>query len=262
MSALFHHDVTDGVLTIWNCNAARRNALSPDYYAGLLQGLERAGAENAIVAVVLAGEGGFFCSGGDLNSLKERREMTEDARRAQIEKLNTIIRAVKACPKPVIAAVEGGAAGAGLSIAMACDMIVAGESAKFTLAYVKAGLVPDGGATYTLMQALPRATVARMAMLGLPVDASRMYAMGAVSELVTDKDVLPRAHALAQQVGQGPAEAIAVIKGLMNAAETATLEDQLKAERNAMAHALGGDEAAEGISAFLNKRTPRFRDGA
>ncbi|SHJ30638.1 Enoyl-CoA hydratase [Shimia gijangensis] len=259
MSALFRHEVTNGVLTIWNCNAPRRNALSAEYYAGLIQGLQRASSEDDIVAVVLAGEGGFFCSGGDLNSLKQRRDMSEEARRAQIERLNDIIRALKSCPKPVIAAVEGGAAGAGLSIAMACDMIVAGDSAKFTLAYVKAGLVPDGGATYTLMQAMPRATVARMAMLGLPLDAARMYALGAISELAPDADVLSRAHGLAVQVGQGPAEAIATIKGLLNSAETATLEQQLQAERNAMARALGGDEAAEGISAFLNKRSPRFR---
>ena len=259
MSALFRHEVTDGILTIWNCNAARRNALSPEYYRGLLQGLERATQESTIVAVILAGEGGFFCSGGDLNSLKERRDMTEAARRDQIENLNNIICSLKSCPKPVIAAVEGGAAGAGLSIAMACDMIVAGQSAKFTLAYVKAGLVPDGGATYSLMQAMPRATVARMAMLGEPLDAPRMYALGAVTEVVADADVLDKAQSLAMAIGQGPEKAISTIKTLINSAETATLEEQLSAERNAMAHALGGAEGAEGIRAFLGKRKPVFR---
>ena len=259
MSALFRHEVTDGVLTIWNCNAARRNALSPEYYAGLLQGVDRAAQEASIVAVILAGEGGFFCSGGDLNSLKQRRDMTEDARRDQIENLNNIIRALKSCPKPVIAAVEGGAAGAGLSIAMACDMIVAGQSTKFTLAYVKAGLVPDGGATYSLMQAMPRATVARMAMLGMPLDAARMYALGAVTEVVADAEVLSQARSLAISIGQGPKEAIAAIKALMNSAETATLNEQLTAERDAMARVLGGAEGAEGISAFLGKRKPVFR---
>lgn len=259
MSALFRHEITDGVLTIWNCNAARRNALSPEYYSGLVQGLDRAAQETSIVSVILAGEGGFFCSGGDLNSLKQRRDMTEDARRDQIENLNNIIRALKSCPKPVIAAVEGGAAGAGLSIAMACDMIVAGQSAKFTLAYVKAGLVPDGGATYSLMQAMPRATVARMAMLGMPLDAARMYALGAVTEVVADAEVLTQARSLAISIGQGPKEAIAAIKALMNSAETATLNEQLTAERDAMARALGGPEGAEGISAFLGKRKPVFR---
>lgn len=259
MSALFRHEIVDGVLTIWNCNATRRNALSPEYYMGLLQGLNRVANEGSIVAVILAGEGGFFCSGGDLNSLKQRRDMTEAARRDQIENLSNIIRALKSCPKPVIAAVEGGAAGAGLSIAMGCDMIVAGKSAKFTLAYVKAGLVPDGGATYSLMQAMPRATVARMAMLGEPLDAARMYALGAVTEVVEDADVLDKARDLAIAIGQGPEMAIATIKALVNSAETATLEEQLTAERDAMAHALGTTEGAEGISAFLNKRKPVFR---
>lgn len=259
MTALFRHDIADGVLTIWNCNAARRNALSPEYYAGLIQGLQMASADAQIAAVILAGEGGFFCAGGDLNSLQQRREMTEQARRDQIENLNAIIRAIKSCRKPVIAAVQGGAAGAGLSIAMACDMIVAGEGAKFTLAYVKAGLVPDGGATFALMQAMPRATLARMAMLGTPLDADRMYALGAVTEVVADADVLAQARRLAMDLAQGPEDAIATIKGLLNSAETATLDAQLTAERDAMARALGGTEAAEGISAFLGKRKPVFR---
>lgn len=259
MSTLWRHQIEDGVLTIWNCNAARRNALSPEYYTGLMQGLELASADRDIVAVILAGEGGFFCSGGDLNSLKQRREMSEAARRDQIENLHDIIRGIKACPKPVIAAVEGGAAGAGMSIAMACDLIVAAKRARFTLAYVKAGLVPDGGATYSLMQAIPRATVARLAMLGVPIEATRLFELGAISVLAEDEEVLGEARELAKRIGQGPAEAIATIKDLLNSAETALLESQLDAERNAMARALGGDEAAEGISAFLNKRTPRFR---
>ncbi len=256
---MVRHEIADGVLTIWNCNTARRNALSPEYYQGVISGLAKASDDPGIVAVILAGEGGFFCSGGDLNTLKQRRALTEAARRDQIEQLNNVIRGLKACRKPVIAAVEGGAAGAGLSIALACDLIVAGESAKFTLAYVKAGLVPDGGVTWSLMQALPRATVARMAMLGAPIDAPRMYALGVVSELVADADVLGCARDLALAIGQGPEQAIAAIKELLNAATPATLEQHLATERDAMAHALGSDEAAEGIAAFLGKRKPEFR---
>ena len=134
MTEKFRHEMTGACLTIWNCNPTMRNALSPEYYQGLLDGLSRAATDPSIAAVVLAGEGGFFCSGGDLNTLKLRREMSEEERRTQIENLSKIIRTIKECPKPVIAAVEGGAAGAGLSIAMACDMVLAGESAKFTLA--------------------------------------------------------------------------------------------------------------------------------
>ncbi|KIC14557.1 MULTISPECIES: oxepin-CoA hydrolase, alternative type [unclassified Leisingera] len=259
MSTLYRHEVRDRTLVIWNCNSAMRNALSYEYYQGLLDGLARAAGDPAIAAVILAGEGGFFCSGGNLNMLKERRAMSFEERQVQIGKLNALIRAVRNCPKPVIAAVEGGAAGAGLSLAMAADMIVAEDGAKFTLAYVKAGLVPDGGATYALTQALPRATVARMAMLAEPLSAERMHQLGAVTELAPKGRTLAQAEALTDAVARGPEIAIADIKKLLNQAETASFEDQLDHERDAMAKALGGDEAQAGIGAFLSKTSPVFR---
>lgn len=259
MSEICRHEIRGSSLIIWNCNGAKRNPLSPEYYQGLKDGFERAAAEPGIAAVVLAGEGGFFCSGGNLNMLKERRDMPIEDRQAQIENLSAIMRALRGCPKPVIAAVDGGAAGAGLSLAMACDMIVAEQGALFTLAYVKAGLVPDGGATHALTQALPRATVARMAMLGTPLSAERMYELGAITELTAPGAALDQALALAGALGQGPENAIADIKTLLNQAETATFNEQLTHERDAMAKALGGDEAQIGIAAFLNKSLPKFR---
>lgn len=259
MSALFRHEVRGGTLIIWNCNTAMRNALSYEYYQGLQEGLARAASDPGIAAVILAGEGGFFCSGGNLNMLKERREMPFEERRVQIGKLNALIRAVRTCPKPVIAAVEGGAAGAGLSLAMAADMIVAEEGARFTLAYVKAGLVPDGGATYALTQALPRATVARMAILAEPLSAERMHQLGAITELAPPGTAVAQAEALAAAVAKGPETAIADIKALLNQAETASFEEQLAHERDAMAKALGGSEAQAGIGAFLAKTSPVFR---
>ena len=259
MSALYRLERRGGALIIWNCNTALRNALSYEYYQGLQDGLAHAASDPGIAAVILAGEGGFFCSGGNLNMLKERRAMAYAERQVQIGKLNALIRAVRTCPKPVIAAVEGGAAGAGLSLAMAADMIVAEEGAKFTLAYVKAGLVPDGGATYALTQALPRATVARTAMLAEPLSAERMHQLGAVTELAPKGRTLAQAEALADAVARGPETAIADIKELLNQAETASFEDQLDYERDAMAKALGGAEAQAGIGAFLSKTSPVFR---
>lgn len=259
MVALVRHEVLGPTLIIWNCNSARRNALSSEYYDGVIEGLANASRNPKLASVVLAGEGGFFCSGGDLNSLRERRDLPEEKRRDRVEHLHSVIRAIRDCPKPVLAAVEGGAAGAGLSIAMACDMIVAAQSAKFTLAYVKAGLVPDGGASYALMQAMPRATAARMALLGEPLGAERMYELGAVSEIVADGQAVNAACDLGERLAKGPEQSIANIKTLLNRAETATLQEQLDAERNALAQAFGGAEAAEGISAFLEKRKPVFR---
>lgn len=257
--SLFRKDRHPDHLVLWNTNAATRNALSPEYYAGLLDGLREAETDPDIAVVILAGDGGFFCSGGDLNQLRERRDMTLEQRYANINRLHDIIRAIRDCPKPVICAVEGGAAGAGLSIALACDMVVSAERAKFVLAYVRAGLVPDGGATHTLMQMLPRATVSRMAMLAEPISAERLFDLGAITELVAPGDALRVAQKLAAQVAKGPGQAIATIKGLLNAAQSATQDEQLAAECTAMAQALGSDEARTGITAFLNKQRPVFR---
>lgn len=259
MSNLFRRELRGQTLILWNTNAETRNALSPDYYKGVLDGLKEAAESPDIAAVILTGEGGFFCSGGDLNLLKQRREMSMSERLESINGLHDIIREIRNCPKPFIAAVEGGAAGAGVSIALACDMLVSASGAKFVLAYVRAGLVPDGGATQTLMKILPRATVARMALLAHPIWAERLYELGAITEIVAPGGALNCACDLAEEVANGPQEAISAIKKLMNAGETASLEGHLETERTAMADALGRDEAQIGINAFLTKQTPVFR---
>jgi len=260
MSGLFRKEVHQDHLVLKNTNTARRNSLSPEYYDGLLDGLAEAAKTPAIAAVVLTGEGDYFCSGGDLNLLKERRNMTLEERTAAIGKLHDLIRAIRSCPKPVICAIEGGAAGAGLSIALACDMVVSARGATFTLAYVKAGLVPDGGVTHTLMNALPRATVSKMALLGTPLTAERLYELGVLTELADTGGALAAAQALAAKIAAGPETAIATIKDLLTSAETATLDEQLDAECGAMAEALGGEEARRGIAGILNKTRPVFRD--
>ncbi|GAA6208468.1 enoyl-CoA hydratase [Cognatishimia sp. WU-CL00825] len=259
MTQFFRRDLHDRHLELWNTFTETRNALTPEYYQGVIDGLREASENPAITAVILSGEGGFFCSGGDLNQLKERRDMTLEQRYANINRLHDIIRAIRACPKPVISAVEGGAAGAGLSIALACDMVVSAEKAKFVLAYVRAGLVPDGGVTRTLMQMLPRATVAKMAMMAKPLLAERLYDLGAITEIVAKGAAMDTARGLAAELSTGPERAIASIKTLMNQAEDATMEAHLDTECEAMARALGGGETQIGISAFLNKQTPIFR---
>ncbi len=159
---------------------------------------------------------------------------------------------------PVIAAVEGGAAGAGLSIALACDLIVATEGAKFIAAYVKAGLVPDGGLTSSLSRLIPRPLAMEMCLLAKPVSAERMAAAGAVNLVVAPGEADRQAHVLADTIAKGPRMAQGVIRSLVASAYEQREADQLAAERDAMARAQGGAEAAEGISAFLEKRKPDF----
>lgn len=246
-------------LVVENRNAARRNALTPDFYKGLHRALELATDNPRIGAVLIMGEGDFFCAGGDLTMLIKAQEMPEEQRRARIDALNDLMRAVVACPRPVIAVVEGGAAGAGLSLALACDMIVSARDARYTAAYVNAGLVPDGGLTAALTACLPPQMAAAMALTGQPVGAERLHALGVIQELTEPGEAIMAAMALADRLAAGPAEAQAAIKHLLTGARATLLEAQLSAERDAMATALASREAAEGITAFLAKRPPDFR---
>ncbi|SPJ22608.1 oxepin-CoA hydrolase, alternative type [Palleronia abyssalis] len=249
-------------LIVWNENTNRRNALTPAFYDAIQEGCARAEGEAGIGAVIIAGAGGYFSAGGDLNALKTRAELPKRERAEKIERLHDAIRAVRHCPVPVIAAVEGGAAGAGWSIAAACDMIVAARGVEFRAAYVRAGLVPDGGLTATLAATLPPATVLPLLLSGEPITSDRLHALGAVSELCETGEAVARAAVLANAFAHGPREAQTRIKRLAHAAYEGTLAAQLDAERDAMARAQGGPEAAEGIDAFLSKRKPdyeRFR---
>jgi 2-(1,2-epoxy-1,2-dihydrophenyl)acetyl-CoA isomerase len=245
-------------LIVWNGNTEKRGALSPELYECINAALDKA-QEPRIRAIILTSEGEFFCAGGDLNVLIARRSMTEGERREKVDLLHNLIRGLRACPVPVIAAVEGGAAGAGLSLALACDMIVASKEAKFTAAYVKAGLVPDGGLTSAMARLLPRPLAMEMCLLGRPVMASRFADLGAVSRLCAVGNAMSEAMALADTLAAGPRAAQSVIRGLVAQAYEESEGAQLDAERNAMAFAAGQDEAAEGIAAFLEKRKPDYR---
>jgi 2-(1,2-epoxy-1,2-dihydrophenyl)acetyl-CoA isomerase len=244
-------------LIVWNGNADKRGAITPAFYESIIDAVAAA-EERRIRAVIITSQGGFFCAGGDLNALQERRSLPEVERRGKIELLHDVIRAIRSCPVPVIAAVKGGAAGAGASIALACDFIVMETGAKFTAAYVKAGLVPDGGLTASLARMIPRPLAMEMCVLARPVTAERMQALGAVNTVADADQVMSEALAWADAVAAGPRDAQARIRSMVAVAYDQTEAVQLDLERDAMAHAAGGDEAAEGIAAFLEKRKPEY----
>lgn len=244
-------------LAVINLNSARRGALSPDYYEAIAEACAQA-QDPRIRAVVLESEGDYFCAGGDLNVLIERSKLPEAERREKIEGLHGVIRALRACPVPVIVAIEGGAAGAGLSIALSCDLIVSAEGAQFTAAYVKAGLVPDGGLTASLARMIPRPLAMEMCLLGRPVSAEAMARLSVVNQLVPAGTANAQAHVLADRLAQGPRQTQGVIRQMVADAYDTNSAEQLTRERDEMARAQGGADAAEGIRAFLEKRKPDF----
>jgi enoyl-CoA hydratase/carnithine racemase len=249
----------DGAVQVLSFNnPAARNALTPEVYTALPAALEEAQRDPGVGAIVLTGVGAAFCAGGDLNRLAQRRAMTPPERRLGIESLHDMIRTIRGCGKPVVAAVEGAAAGAGLSIALACDMLVAARNASFSVAYVKVGLSPDGGATAFLSEFVSRQVLTEMCLTGKPVTGERMHAFGVVNRLAEPGSALTEAIALAQTLATGPERAIARIKTLCRHAGENTLEAQLDLEAGNMAESLGDDEAAEGIGAFFEKRPADF----
>ena len=249
---------SDGVLILTNADPATRNSISVDFYDDMRQALDEAAADQTIGAIVVTGAGGFFSSGGNINVLRQRLDMDETGRRAGVDKLHAMAHAMRNCPKPSIAAVEGGAAGAGLALALACDLIVAAHDASFTASYVRIGLTPDGGTTSYLAQVLPRQTVNEMTMLGKPVSAQRLFDLGLINSLVEPGLALDAAMALARQLARGPAEALAAIKSLNASAAANSLKEQLDLEAISMTRSLGSTDGREGVMAFLEKRKPAF----
>ena len=246
------------VLVLSNNNPAARNALSPAFYAALTDALAQAEADATVGAIVLTGEGGHFCAGGDLRQLAKRRELPIEERRAKLEDLHDLIRAVSDCRKPVIAAVEGAAAGAGLSLALACDMLVAARNAVFSVAYVKVGLTPDGGATAFLAEFVSRQVLTELCLTGDRISGERLHALGPVNRLAEPGQALTQALALAAQVAAGPDVAMGRIKALCRSAYAQPLADQLELEAQLMVQSQATEESREGIGAFLEKRPADF----
>ena len=239
---------------------ATRNALNWDFYDGFREAVEAASGDPGIGAIVVTGTQGFFSSGGNVNGLKERSQADYPTRRSSVEKLHAMILAMRACRKPIIAAVDGGAAGAGASLAAACDLVVAARDAYFSVAYIKIGLTPDGGATAFLGAALPRQLLAEMVFTGDRIPVERLYTLGMINRLTEPGQSLPIALELAARLAEGPADALAVGKRLIDQARLNTLEAQLDLEAEGIATAIGGPEGREGIAAFLEKRKPDFRN--
>ena len=251
-------DQRDPLLILTLDGAQTRNSLGPDVYPVLQSHIVDAGQNPDIRAIILTGANGFFSSGGNVNALKASGAATLAAATGNTDKLNALILAIAQCPKPVIAAVEGGAAGAGFSLCLACDLIVASEDAHFTAAYVRVGLSPDGGATHFLAHALPRQLVNEICMLGRPVAASRLADAGLINRCHPAGEALAAATGIAQQIAAGPPAATSKIKELILTAGTSDLAAQLATEARAINLARFGAEAAEGLAAFIEKRKAHF----
>lgn len=245
------------VLTL--SNPGFRNALGPEMYAAGIEAFNAAETNDEVRSIVLCGEGATFCAGGSLQRLKSNREQPPAVQAQSIEALHHWIEAIRTFPKPVIAAIEGAAAGAGFSIALACDLIVAADDAQFVMAYSSVALSPDGGGSWALSRGLPRQLVKQWLMLGERVGARRLHELGVVNQVARAGAALNDALALAQRLNERAPNALASIKDLVNDAAEGPLVAALAAERDHFVRNLHHPNGAIGIDAFFNKQTPVYK---
>jgi 2-(1,2-epoxy-1,2-dihydrophenyl)acetyl-CoA isomerase len=254
--------VKDGVAVLTLNRPDRLNAMSRQMLDALLEALPRLAEDAAVGAVVLTGAGRGFCAGGDVKAMAEGTEFAAGSLEDKAQALRSrmeVSRWLHEMPKPTIAMVRGAAAGAGLSLALACDLRVAGDSARFGTAFARVGYSGDFGGSYFLTQLVGTAKARELYYTAELLDAPQALALGLVNRVVPDARLEEETMALAARIAAGPRVAYRYMKRNMNAAETGTLKDLLDLE--AWHHTRTGmtEDHREAAQAFVDKRPPVFR---
>jgi 2-(1,2-epoxy-1,2-dihydrophenyl)acetyl-CoA isomerase len=249
-------EIVMGVATITLDRPEALNALTIPMKESLLAALDAATAPDVRV-VILTGAGRAFCAGQDLRERvqPDAPSLGEELR----ERYNPIVRAMRALPKPIVGAINGWAAGAGASLAFACDLRIAAEGASFVLAFGRIGLIPDSGATWTLPRIIGWGKASEMALINDPITAREALSLGLVSWVVSGDRLMSEAWAIARRLAAGSPAANAATKRLLEAGLSSDLEAALAAETEAQDRLGAAPNHAEGIAAFLEKRAPNFR---
>lgn len=256
-------EVKDGVARITLNRPNQLNALNIPLCREVTSALEICRSDSAVRCVILTGTGRAFCSGGDVKQMLEStdRSAGEGSRflRELVFYLHGMMSAIRRLEKPVIAAVNGAASGAGFSLALACDLVVAAEGARFNQAYVKIGLSVDGGSSYFLPRHLGMKKAAELFFTGDMIDAPTALELGIVNRVVPAAELGSTVGELASRLAAGATRAMGRTKMLLNSSATESLETQMEIERQLIGQSALSEDFAEGIRAFAEKRTPRFK---
>src|SRR5260221_8115956 len=246
-----------GLLTITMNRPDRRNALNPDMTRGLVEAARRAAEDHEVRAVLLKGAGGTFCVGGDVKSMAEgRAPLSFEAKMVNLRRGMEVSRILHQMSKPVVAQVDGAAAGAGLSIALACDLRIASASCKITTAFAKVGLSGDYGGTYFLTQLLGSAKARELYLTSPVLSAQEAYNLGMGAKVVPDAEVEEAAHDRAMSLSHGPSVSPRCIKRNINNAEHLALEDCFDGEAIHHTRCSDTEDHKEAAKAFVEKRKP------
>lgn len=238
----------------------RLNALTTDVANELKEAIKGA-LKNGVRAIVLTGAGRSFCAGGDLREMQELagREGKVDAFFDEpLQVLNELVLLIRNAPVPIIAAVNGVASGGGCNLALACDLVVAAESAKFNQAFIKIGLTPDIGGSFILPRLIGWKRAAELMFTGDMVNARSAYQMGMINSVVSDAELMAHVRSLAEKLASAPTAAIGRIKRLLESSAVNDYESQLEIERKTQIESGQTKDFVEGVAAFLEKRPPRF----
>ncbi|MDQ3952383.1 MAG: enoyl-CoA hydratase-related protein [Actinomycetota bacterium] len=237
------------------------NAFDDELGFAALDAVRRASDDSSVRCIVITGAGRAFSSGEDLGALQADYESgrAPPLGNTLTNRYNPLIRAVRGAPKPVLAAINGVAAGAGASLALACDFRIASEKAKLVLAFIKVGLVPDSGAVWFLTKMIGASRAWELAATGEPLSAADADACGIVHRLVSPDEFDSAWRSWAEELAAGPTRAYALTKQLVNHAASASLDDQLDLEVDAQTQAGATADHLEGVQAFLGKRRPEFK---
>jgi 2-(1,2-epoxy-1,2-dihydrophenyl)acetyl-CoA isomerase len=234
------------------------NALDPSLIHGFRDAAESLEGRDDVGAVILTGAGRNFSVGGDLRFMYEAGDDVADAVFGLASTMHAGIEALTSLDAPVISAVRGAAAGGGMSIAIAADLVLAAESAHFTVAYTAIGFSTDGGASWTLPRLVGQRRAMELALLNERLSAGRAQELGIVTRVVPDDALDAEAERLARRLAEGPVGAHAAVKRLLRASSTATFAGQLAVEAHTIAGLAAAPDGREGVMAFLDKRAPHF----
>jgi 2-(1,2-epoxy-1,2-dihydrophenyl)acetyl-CoA isomerase len=244
--------VEAGVLAITLNRPDKLNAFNPEMHKELRRALEQALDERAIRAVLLTGAGRGFCSGQDLSERNVAAPIDLSVTLGSY--YNPLVRRLRELPKPIVCAVNGVAAGAGVNIALACDIVLAARSARFIQSFARLGLVPDSGGTYFLPRLAGTARAMALAMLAEPLSAEDAERWGLIWKVYDDERLIPEATALARRLAEGPTKAFGLIKKAMHASSGNSLDAQLDLERDLQREAGFSEEYRKAVAEFLEKR--------